>query len=107
MTSAQVTFKNPRRTALTAAKTINLYAPNSVFGDRFTQLDVALNKTLQHRAGAGCARVRRLQRAEFQFDSDGTYCLHRAECGPGNSVAAADRRSSIRVWRALTASIQF
>jgi hypothetical protein len=46
VTSAQVTFKDPTRTALTAAKTINLYAPNSVFGDRFTQLDLALNKTI-------------------------------------------------------------
>jgi len=45
VTSANVTFKNPARTTLTQAKTINLYAPNSVFGDRFTQLDVAVNKT--------------------------------------------------------------
>ena len=45
VTSADVKFKNPARTTLTAAKTLNLYAPNSVFGPRFTQLDVAVNKT--------------------------------------------------------------
>jgi hypothetical protein len=45
VTSAQARFKNPARTALTAAKTVYLFAPNSVFGDRFTQLDVAVNKT--------------------------------------------------------------
>ena len=45
VTSADVKFKNPARTALTAAKTVNLYAPNSVFGPRFKQLDVAVNKS--------------------------------------------------------------
>ncbi|MBI3403299.1 MAG: carboxypeptidase regulatory-like domain-containing protein [Acidobacteria bacterium] len=45
VTSADVTFKNPARKTLTSAKTVNLYAPNSVFGDRFSQLDVAVNKT--------------------------------------------------------------
>ena len=45
VTSAQVRFRNPARTALTSAKTINLYAPNSVYGDRFTQLDLSLNKS--------------------------------------------------------------
>lgn len=45
VTSSQVRFKNPGRTALTSAKTVNLYAPNSVYGDRFTQLDVSLNKS--------------------------------------------------------------
>ena len=44
---AQVQFVSPTRTApLTAASvTVPLYTPSSVFGDRFTQLDVALNKT--------------------------------------------------------------
>ena len=45
VTSADVKFKNAARTTLTAAKTINLYAPNSVYGDRFKQLDVAVNKS--------------------------------------------------------------
>ncbi len=45
VTSADVKFKNPARTTLTAAKTVNLYAPNSVYGDRFKQLDVAVNKS--------------------------------------------------------------
>ena len=45
MTSAQVRFKNPGRTSLTSAKTVNLFAPNSAYGDRFTQLDVSVNKS--------------------------------------------------------------
>jgi hypothetical protein len=40
-----VRFNDPTRTTLTTAQTVNLYAPNSVFGDRFSQLDVALSKT--------------------------------------------------------------
>jgi Carboxypeptidase regulatory-like domain len=45
VTSSQVAFKNPARTTLTTAKTVYLYAPNSVFGDRFNQLDLAVNKS--------------------------------------------------------------
>ena len=45
ITSADVRFKNPARTTLTSAKIVNLYTPNSVFGSRFTQLDVAVNKS--------------------------------------------------------------
>lgn len=45
VTSAQVKFKNPTRLALTTAKTVNLYAPNSVYGTRFSQLDVAVSKS--------------------------------------------------------------
>lgn len=46
---AQVRFVSPTRTApLTAASvTVPLYTPNSVFGDRFNQLDLALNKTIR------------------------------------------------------------
>jgi hypothetical protein len=52
--SADVKFKNPARTALTSAKIVNLYAPNSVFGERFKQLDVAVNKSFD----IGWGRVR-------------------------------------------------
>jgi hypothetical protein len=45
VSSAQVRFKNPARTTLTTAQNLWLYEPNSVFGDRFNQLDVAVNKT--------------------------------------------------------------
>ena len=45
VTSAQVTFKNPARTALTTAKSVNLYAPKSVYGARFSQLDVSVNRS--------------------------------------------------------------
>jgi hypothetical protein len=33
------------RTTLTANKTVSLYTPNSVYGDRFQQLDLSVNKT--------------------------------------------------------------
>ncbi len=45
VTSAQVRFIDPSRTALTSAQSVPLYAPNSVYGARFQQLDVAVNKT--------------------------------------------------------------
>jgi hypothetical protein len=51
VTSANVRFKDPARTTLTAAQTVNLYAPNSVFGDRFQQLDVTVSKTLRTTMG--------------------------------------------------------
>ena len=49
LTRAQVQFVNPARTApLTTAQVIvPLYVPNSVYGNRFTQLDFALNKTFR------------------------------------------------------------
>jgi len=45
VTSSQVAFVNPARTALNAATTVVLFTPNALFGPRFNQLDVALNKT--------------------------------------------------------------
>lgn len=45
VTSPQVRFKDPTRVALTTAKSVSLYAPRSVYGDRFSQLDVAVSKT--------------------------------------------------------------
>jgi hypothetical protein len=45
VTSANVRFKNPARTALTSAKTVFLQTPNSRFGERFSQLDISVNKT--------------------------------------------------------------
>jgi hypothetical protein len=52
---AQVRFVSPTRTQpLTAASvTVPLYTPNSVFGPRFNQLDLAVNKTIH----AGWARL--------------------------------------------------
>src|SRR5688572_13488796 len=43
--TGRVRFLNPARTTLTNARAVNLYAPNSVFGPRFSQLDVAVRKT--------------------------------------------------------------
>jgi hypothetical protein len=45
VTSANVRFKNPARTTLTSARAVNLHAPRSVYGERFSQLDVAVRKT--------------------------------------------------------------
>ena len=44
--SSAIRFKNGRPSAdlSTATKTIPLYAPNLIYGDRFNQLDLALNK---------------------------------------------------------------
>ena len=52
---AQVRFVSPTRTQphTAASVTVPLYTPNSVFGDRFNQLDVAINKTID----AGWARL--------------------------------------------------
>ena len=51
VTSAQVTFKNPARTTLTSSKTVNLIAPNSRYGDRFSQLDLSLSKAFDVHIG--------------------------------------------------------
>lgn len=40
-----VKFVNPARTSLSQAQAVNLYAPQSVFGNRFTQLDLSVNKS--------------------------------------------------------------
>jgi Carboxypeptidase regulatory-like domain len=53
VTSANVRFVDPSRTALTAAQTVNLYASNAVFGDRFNQLDLTFSKAVR----MGWARV--------------------------------------------------
>jgi hypothetical protein len=45
VTSSQVQFKNPARTTLTSAQLVLLYPANTLYGDRFNQLDLALNKT--------------------------------------------------------------
>ena len=45
VTSAAVRFKDPTRTTLSTGQTVNLYAPNSVFGKRFSQLDLAVSKS--------------------------------------------------------------
>lgn len=53
-----VTFKNGRAantlTATAAGTTLNLITPNSLFGPRFNQLDLAVNKTLD----AGWGKIR-------------------------------------------------
>jgi hypothetical protein len=45
VTSKDVTFLDPTRTTLTSAKTIDLHVPNSVYGKRFNQLDLSINKS--------------------------------------------------------------
>lgn len=52
---SQIRFVNPARTAphTAASVTVPLYTPNTVYGERFNQLDVAFNKTIQ----SGWARL--------------------------------------------------
>jgi hypothetical protein len=46
-TAANITFKNGRAAStLTTARNVNLITPNSLYGPRFNQLDLAVNKTL-------------------------------------------------------------
>jgi len=46
-TAANISFKNGRAAStLTTAQALNLITPNSLFGPRFNQLDLAINKTL-------------------------------------------------------------
>ena len=58
VTPANVTFKNGRAsstlTASAQAFPINLITPNSLFGDRFNQLDLAISKSI----GIGWGRLR-------------------------------------------------
>jgi hypothetical protein len=47
VTAANITFKNGRAAStLTGPQVINLIVPNSLFGDRFNQLDLSVNKSL-------------------------------------------------------------
>ena len=71
-TAANVTFKNGRAVdhADCGPQVINLITPNSLFGDRFNQLDLSINKSLQHRLGQAASGVRPLQRAEQQLDPE-------------------------------------
>jgi hypothetical protein len=47
VTAAAITFKNGRASnTLTANPVINLITPNSLFGDRFNQLDLSVNKSV-------------------------------------------------------------
>lgn len=54
VTSAEVRFKDPSRRTLSTSRTVPLYPPNSVYGPRFTQLDVSVNKSFE----LGWARLR-------------------------------------------------
>ena len=70
-TSANIAFKNGRAaTTLTTPQSVSIRTPNSVFGPRFNQLDLAINKTVGHRLGQAAAGVRPVQRAEQQLDSE-------------------------------------
>ena len=106
VTSAQVKFKDPTRTTLTAAKTISLYAPNSVFGDRFTQLDVALNKTFNIAWG----RLRTALDIYNVLNSSSVQSVRTAYTSTNASPATAWLRPTgfldARLAR-VTASIQF
>ena len=47
VTAANITFKNGRAAStLTTPASVNLIAPNSLYGDRFNQLDLSVNKML-------------------------------------------------------------
>jgi hypothetical protein len=46
VTAANITFKNGRAAStLTSPPTVNLITPNSLYGPRFNQLDLAINRT--------------------------------------------------------------
>ena len=106
VTSAQVKFKDPTRTTLTAAKTISLYAPNSVFGDRFTQLDVAVNKTFS----LGWGRLRTALDVYNALNSSSFQSVRTAYTAANAAPATAWLRPTgfldARLAR-VTASIQF
>jgi hypothetical protein len=42
--TGRLRFKNPGRTTLNAARSVNLFAPNSFYGPRFQQWDLSVNK---------------------------------------------------------------
>jgi len=47
VTAANITFKNGRASSsLTAPQVINLIVPNSLFGDRFNQVDLSLSRSM-------------------------------------------------------------
>lgn len=101
--SADVKFKNPARTTLTTAKAINLYAPNSVFGDRFAQLDVAVNKSFN----IGWGRVRAAFDVYNVLNTNTVQSVVTAySIGPGSRWLRPVTFVDARLAR-VTASIQF
>jgi len=56
VTAANITFKDGRAAStLTNAQVINLFTPNAIFGPRFNQLDLSVNKMIN--VGWGRLRV--------------------------------------------------
>ena len=106
VTSAQVTFRDPTRTALTAAKVINLYAPKSLFGDRFSQLDLAVNKSFN----IGWGRLRTALDLYNALNSNSFQSVRQAYTAPNASPTTAFLRPTgfldARLAR-VTASLQF
>ena len=102
-----VTFKNGRApNTLTATKSLNLYAPNSVYGDRFTQLDVALNKSFN----LGFGRLRAALDVYNALNSSSFQTVRTAYTAANAAPATAWLRPTgfldARLAR-VTASIQF
>ena len=63
VTAANITFKDPAREAVkttpagnltTGTVAVNLHTPNQIYGDRFNQLDLSINKSMN----VGWGRVR-------------------------------------------------
>ena len=109
VTSATARFKDPTRTTLTTAQTVNLYAPNSIYGDRFSQLDVAVSKSFD----IGWGRLRTALDVYNALNSNSVQTVLGAYSSATNCSAAG-----VRCWQRptgfldgrlarLTASINF
>ena len=101
-----VRFVNPARTSLTTARAVNLYAPNSVFGPRFSQLDVAVRKTMN----VGVSRVQVALDVYNLLNSNSTQNVRTLYTSPAVATATPWLRPTLfldaRVAR-VTASVQF
>ncbi len=106
VTSAQVQFKDPTRTALTTTKSVFLQAPNAVFGPRFNQLDVAINKTFN----LGWGRLRTALDVYNALNSSSVQIVRTAYTPAGAAPTTSWLRPTAfldaRLAR-VTASIQF
>ena len=102
VSSSQVTFVNPARTALNTATTVMLFAPNSVYGPRFNQLDVAVNKTWR----LGWARLRTALDVYNAFNSNSVQGVNIAYNLTANTWLKPTQFLDPRLAR-VTASIEF
>jgi hypothetical protein len=100
--AGQVRFVNPARTSLSTARNVALHPANSVYGSRFSQLDLAVRKTLI----AGPARLQLALDVYNALNGNSTQNVITAYSLAGNRWLRPSTFLDARLAR-ITANLQF